>query len=807
MLKIVSVLSLLFTFSVFSQASEEIETGTISGVIYFKNGIPVTEASVFTEKPISHAYTNNKGYFILKDLPYGAHNISIKYYGKEIEQIKVHINKKNVTVKHTLGYNQDNELNEVFLNGKTKETEIETQGFAVNVIKTEEASIRNIQTNELLNTTVGVKIRQNGGLGSDVQYSLNGLSGRSVSIFIDGIPIRIYGSSFNLNSIPPSMIKNIEVYKGVVPGHLSTDAVGGAINIILKKDATNNLNASASYGSFNTFQTAINGAYRIDESGFTVKASAFHNYSDNDYKISGRTIVDIAPNGVQTPITARRFNDAYRSTGGMAQVGFTNVKWADQFLVGVTVSDEYKEVQHGTFVTISPYKGRFLESDALLGNVTYQKKDFFIKGLDVNINGVYGKRNRTINDTVAAAYTWAGKRLIGFDGEYLDYIWNSQNENGPTLAKIERKVSSVRSGLSYTINNNHKILFNHVYSGVDREDSDELISLLENTFQQTSDLYKNIYSLSYELKALENKFRLNTFGKHYVQKVLNTKPVFNDDNTAVIDDVYDNKVDYTGYGFGASYIVSPTLTLLTSAEKAIRLPSENEVFGDAGDNLLSNLTIKPETSNNFNFGLRLGEFNYKKHGFTLAANFFARNIENRIGLPAGSDGLRDSDEFVQYTNLDNTAESKGFEAEFNYNYNRNFGFNYNVTHMSLTTVNSGIETNVPNVPLTTMNAGLRYTVKNFIQSKSIINLFYNAYYTDEFAFKFAAGTNTTGEEEFLINEQISHDFGLSYTFPKRNFVMSFDVKNIFDQAVYDNLSVQKPGRAFYLKLNYTINKF
>ncbi len=126
--------------------------------------------------------------------------------------------KKNSTTidkeKNTLTINlkrKTNKLNEVIINGKSKETEKETSGYSVNVIKTKEASIRNIQTNELLNTTVGVKIRQNGGLGSDVTYSLNGLSGSSIKIFIDGIPTSIYGSSFSLNSIPPSMIKNIEV--------------------------------------------------------------------------------------------------------------------------------------------------------------------------------------------------------------------------------------------------------------------------------------------------------------------------------------------------------------------------------------------------------------------------------------------------------------------------------------------------------------------------------------------------------------------------------------------------------------------
>lgn len=105
----------------------------------------------------------------------------------------------------------------------------------MNVIETQEAAKRNIQTNELLGQSAGVRIRQNGGLGSSVNYNLNGMSGNAIRIFIDGIPISTYGSSFNLNSIPPALIDRIEVYKGVVPAHLADDALGGAINVILKK--------------------------------------------------------------------------------------------------------------------------------------------------------------------------------------------------------------------------------------------------------------------------------------------------------------------------------------------------------------------------------------------------------------------------------------------------------------------------------------------------------------------------------------------------------------------------------------------
>src|SRR5690606_11830630 len=143
--------------------------------------------------------------------------------------------------------------------GNSVKRQSETKGFAVNVIETKDAALRNIQTNELLDRTVGVRVRQSGGLGSEVQYNLNGMTGRSVGIFIDGIEMSTYGSSFNLNSIPPSMIERIEVYKGVLPAHLSGDLLGGAINIVLKKgkNSSNSLSASVSYGSFNTTQSDI----------------------------------------------------------------------------------------------------------------------------------------------------------------------------------------------------------------------------------------------------------------------------------------------------------------------------------------------------------------------------------------------------------------------------------------------------------------------------------------------------------------------------------------------------------------------
>ncbi|KGK30929.1 TonB-dependent receptor domain-containing protein [Cellulophaga sp. E6(2014)] len=783
------------------------QTGELSGVIILEDNTPVINAHIKVIGTTHSAVTDFDGSYFIENLKYGTYNLLISTIEAHKKTISITIAQEKTSITTTVS-RKTNELSEVVVNGQSKETKLETAGYAVNVVKTEEASIRNIQTNELLNTTVGVKIRQNGGLGSDVTYSLNGLSGSSIRIFINGIPSSTYGSSFNLNSIPPSMIKNIEVYKGVVPGHLADDALGGAINIVLHDKIKNHLNASVSYGSFNTLQTSVNGVYRFDKTGFTVKGSLFHNYSDNDYKVSGRSVLVTGLGGEQTPITARRFNDAYRSTGGMVHFGYTNVSWADQFFIGLTASDDYKEVQHGAFMTITPYKDRFLESDALLANLSYQKKNIFTKGLDVTINGLYGKRNRAVNDTVAWAYSWYGERAIDFRGNEYQYTWGSQQEGGPTLSKIKRKVAAIRTGLSYTIAENHKVLLNHVYNSIDREDSDALQSVLENTFIGTRDLHKNIFSLTYELNALDDQLKASVFGKHYQQKTISIDPEIEadeDGNDRVVDEIVTSTNAYQGYGFASSYAITPNITLLASAEKAIRLPDETEVFGNDGDNVVANPNIRPEISNNYNLGFRLGSFKVKKHEFTISTNLFTRNIKDRIGLPIET-SLNVDDELIVYVNQGN-AKSKGIDAQLNYSYNSNLGFNFNVSRFDLTTETAaGTEFDIPNTPFLTMNGSLRYSFKNFIQQKSNLNLFYTLYFTDEFSYLVSQGSNTVGDDFFKVPQQVAQDFGLSYAFPSSKFVVSFDVKNIFDKPVYDNLSVQKPGRAFYLKMNYTIDK-
>ncbi len=783
------------------------QTATIKGKVYSKENGEIGGATIKLAKNNKAVIADYNGFFMLKDIPFGQYELVVSSVEIETQTVKINVGKSQIDV--SIAVKEKNfDLEEVLVVQKSEKKEIETRGFAVNVIETKEVAQRNFQTNEMLDRTVGIRVRQNGGLGSAVTYNLNGMSGNSVRIFIDGIPISTYGESFSLNSIPPALIERIEVYKGVIPAHLADDALGGAINVILKKGRINNLTASVSYGSFNTFQTNFNASYRAEKTGFTVKASAFHNYSDNDYEVWGKFVRNILPNGRYEYVRARRFDDAYRSRGGQIQVGFTNVRWADQFLIGFNGSDDYKEIQHGTYMSI-PYKGRFTESQANVFSLNYIKKDFLVKGLEFNVNGMYSQRGQVVVDTVKWNYNWYGEISVGLNGNPILRPTGAQ-QAAPTINNIDRNVSTFRAGFNYDLSKNHRLVLNHIYYAIDRSEQDFMRSEIEREFIGTRNLEKNVTSAAYELRAFDSKLKNNLFAKFYQQGIDRMDPVLRvvDGKTTKVENRTNSNKTATGYGIATSYAITPKFTVLVSAEKAVRLPSESEVFGSPGENIIENFGIRPEVSNNLNVGLNAGTFYRGKHKYSFTVSGFIRDTRDKITQrinPRVNDAL-------QTNPFENIGKNKsiGFESDFRYTFDNNLIVGFNMSKFN-SVFNIQFDENgreypyynkqLPNEPYWTANSNIQYTIKNLFSKNSALILYYSFRFVERFY------TSWLEIEDFRTPRQYIQDLGLSYAFPNQKFVITADAKNIFDRQAYDNFAVQKPGRAFYLKLNYIINKF
>src|SRR5690606_28256732 len=210
----------LFTCTFFVAFSQ---VATIDGTVRAKDGNPIGEVTIKIEGLDIASMTNSKGRYELRNVPYGKYSISVTSIEIEPKRMELTVSRATHRLDVEVEKKDQVGIEEVTVNRMTQKKEMETSGFAVAVIETKEASLRNLTTNELLDRAVGVRVRQNGGIGSQIEYNLNGMSGSAVGIFLDGTPISTFGSSFNLNNIPPAMIERIEVYKGVLPSHLTGD--------------------------------------------------------------------------------------------------------------------------------------------------------------------------------------------------------------------------------------------------------------------------------------------------------------------------------------------------------------------------------------------------------------------------------------------------------------------------------------------------------------------------------------------------------------------------------------------------------
>ena len=198
-------------------------------------------------------------------------------------------------------------LDKVTVIGKSKTQKLREGALSVNAvdIRSFVNSINNLNT--VIDRTAGVKVREEGGVGSDFDLSINGMAGNSVRYFLDGVPLDTKGSSVSLANLPVSLIDHVEIYKGVVPTWLSSDALGGAVNIVTNRKHANYLDVSYGIGSFHTHKADLNGQYVLGN-GIVVRPTLGVNYSKNDYMMKGVEVWD-EENRKFVNANRRRFHD------------------------------------------------------------------------------------------------------------------------------------------------------------------------------------------------------------------------------------------------------------------------------------------------------------------------------------------------------------------------------------------------------------------------------------------------------------------------------------------------------------------
>lgn len=655
-----------------------------------------------------------------------------------------------------------------------------------------------VDTKELQNTTKnlsdalakapGMKLRESGGVGSDMQLMLDGFSGKHVKVFIDGVPQEGVGSSFGLNNIPVNFADRIEVYKGVVPVGFGTDAIGGVINIVTNKKRRRwFLDASYSYGSFNTHKSNVNFGQTF-KNGFTYEINAFQNYSDNDYHIEA-PVEDFETGRIDRDkkVRVKRFNDTYHNEAIVGKVGVVDKKWADRLMLGFTYSNMYQDIQTGVRQDIV-YGQKHRKGHSLMPSLEYYKRNLFAKGLDVALTVNYNKNLTTNVDTASYKYNWYGDRkLLNSPGEqsYQHSRADNNNWNGTFTA-------------NYRLGKMHMLTFNHVLNTFSRSNT-SLLAKEEQSDAITKETRKNISGVSYRLMPSET-WNLSVFGKYYNQFVAG--PVATDANQN--DYVRTTRsVSSIGYGAAGTYFILPGLQAKLSYEKAYRLPTIEEMFGNE-DLEMGDIGIRPENSDNVNLNLSYNR-TFGRHSVYVEGGLVYRNTKDYIQRNITDlSGGKSAATYINYGKV----LTKGYNISARYGFGKWVSVGGNFTQMdvrdNMKTSISGSAENIaykermPNLPYIFADSDVTFYWRDLGRKGNALTVSYDNQYLHSFTYYSSKIGSNKGD--YVVPSQFSHNLSLSYSLRDGRYNLSFECRNFTDEQLYDNFSLQKAGRAFYGKV-------
>lgn len=667
----------------------------------------------------------------------------------------------------------------VTLGEAAEEVKLEQSPAAVDVIDLASDQKLTADLSEVLSREPGISIRRMGGLGSRESFSLNGLRDEQIRFFIDGIPVEMTGYTFGIGSIPVNLIQRAEIYHGVVPIELGSDALGGAVNLITDKGADGS-SGSVSYmaGDFNTQRTSLNLKYVDSASGFFSRLNGFYDYSKNNYN------VDVTlPNrlGRIEDYTAKRFHDAYEGKGINVDIGYTEKLWADLLQLSLYSSEYYSEIQHD--ITMSTVYGEpTIERKSYGANLRYQKQ--LIDEVAVELIAGISEIKSEFIDVADYHYLWDGSEVVarvphpGEIAEACDCTYWRDNKFGII-------------NLQWNPLQNHLIKFSAAPTWSQQSGENNFLSDGVTDPEETDrEMFGLVLGTDYTLDLFSERLQNNLFIKHYRQK----RESDQSDSLLNLQQNLKSSTDRFGWGNGVRYSFYDWLLAKASYEQATRLPGFYEVFGNS-ENILPNTELSEEYSDNYNLSIAIPEISTQYGSWKGEVSFFLRDVKDGIMLMTVND-------VSQYRNVA-SYESDGYNLSGSWSSRGDFitvGANYTNFDM----VNKSDEglfeqfrnQQIPNQPYTFYSTKVALRWLSVFSGYDELDMQWNYRHVDEFKI---------GWEDYGVPpsapDQDSHSLAVTYSRDFFPYSVSFsaEVQNLTDQNLYDYYGVQRPGRAYYFK--------
>lgn len=765
----------------------QVRPGTIKGTVTDKNGNAIPFISVLIKETSKGVATNSNGVYQLTAMEPGHYTLTVSGMGFASKQKEVNLNPgQNLKLDFQLA-EKALEMDEVVINGLSEASRLRESAKAITVVETKRAKLQTADLGEVLTQVAGINVRRDGGLGSGTRFSLNGLTDDQVRFMIDGIPLDFMGYSAGIGNVPVNLIDRAEIYKGVVPIALGADALGGAVNLVSSKKSSRT-SGSISYqtGSFGTHRVTANGEVQLNDAGLFARGNAYYDYSKNNYKVD----VNVPDErGKLREVSVRRFHDAYEAYGLRGTIGVQNRDWTDELSLEVFGNRYDKEIQNNNIMSI--VYGEITSGEDNYGALARYRNQFSDK-FSLNASFGHTERQVTFVDTSKYIYTWFGDKVRDSEGNIKE---SKPGELGQATDLLTTNRSTYgRFNFTYQLAQGHDLQLSSAPTRVS-QNIDERYLQVGQTVTPPDERRKTfswVNGLAYNWKSENKTIENNLFAKDYVQEVSAEEQT----NGAPID--RDRQSHTMGFGDNIRYKPNKRWLFKASYEWATRLPRPAEIFGD-GRLIRPNLNLKPERSHNVNLQIDYQNKPTASSNWNVSLSGFLRETDKLILLLGNN-------EVFSYQNVF-AARSLGAETSAYWESpDDRFRVEVNATWQDFRNQSSkGAFGNykgdrIPNRPYLFANGKVNYRIPKLLTPRDDFSIFL----TNRYVHEFYRSWESVGLKKFkdVIPSQFVQNLGVTYEFPINGLTtaLTAEVQNLMDTDVYDFFGVQKPGRAFYVKL-------
>lgn len=751
--------------------------GGLAGQVVLADGRPAVGATLAIDSgngEIVRAETDAQGRFRVDDLVAGSYAITVLGPGGEQADTRVDIAAGTQQLEVHLPGAAGTEIIEV--HGLSAAVERRQSADAVTVVETDRAKRETADLGEVLARTKGVAVRRSGGLGSGAALLLAGLAGEQIRFFVDGLPLYAVGFPFGIANVPVNLVDRVEVYSGVVPVRFGADALGGAVNLVTS-DRAPGTHGAASFeaGSFDTDRITLSGRHRT-AAGLYARIDGFFDHARNDYVVSVRE-----PNslGQLSEIRVHRFHDGYDAGGGVVELGVIDKSWAKRLAMRGFASGYDKQYQHDPLM------------QRVYGDVTYGERSgggsaryqqtFGDLALDA-VAGYVFTRGR-FQDVSTCVYNWFGQCILH----------NQPGEIGATPfdERTWEHAAFARLYGSWTIRPDHELRLSIAPTYTTRSGDDREITVGRDPLSAERTIGAVVSGLEYQVDVIDRRLENIAFAKHYAQRLRSEDP-----EPGGMFIPRDRNTQRLGLGDAVRYRFTDALYAKLAYEWATRLPTPNEVFGD-NTFIVPNLELAPEVSHNLNLGLAIDGLRTPAGVFSAAATGFWREIDDLIEpfavnadesfqnvFGARSLGVEAAGEWTcpgGYLVVDGTATYQSFRNDSSDGPYGAFDGD-----------------RIPNRPYLFGSGTVRFQLHDRVVPHDEITVTYGLRYTHAFD----RDWDSLGANEHVIPTQWLHSAAVGYRVrgERADLSTTLEVANVTDADTFDYFRVQRPGRAFYVKM-------